>query len=149
MCPSLLSLAPLRTDSHPHLFTVPLRALCESVWSHQSNFGQGQPNFPKVHPAHITQLPLLTPSSVFCFYSIAWRVLRAVQNLFGATLFLRGTAVTAPPFFDKAGRINVLYLHPNGEIQESPSFWYSTAHGSFFLLFSLKWGFPGVVEIPR
>ena len=27
----------------------------------------------------------------------------------------------------------------NGEIQESPSFWYSTAHGTFFLLFSLKW----------
>jgi hypothetical protein len=26
-----------------------------------------------------------------------------------------------------------------GEIQESPSFWYSTAHGTFFLLFSLKW----------
>jgi hypothetical protein len=25
-----------------------------------------------------------------------------------------------------------------GEIQESPSFWYSTAHGTFFLLFSLK-----------
>jgi hypothetical protein len=27
----------------------------------------------------------------------------------------------------------------SGEIQESPSFWYSTAHGTFFLLFSLKW----------
>jgi hypothetical protein len=27
----------------------------------------------------------------------------------------------------------------NGEIHQIPSFWYSTAHGTFFLLFSLKW----------
>lgn len=26
-----------------------------------------------------------------------------------------------------------------GEIHLSPSFWYTTAHGTFFLLFSLKW----------
>jgi hypothetical protein len=28
---------------------------------------------------------------------------------------------------------------PAGEIHLSPSFWYTTAHGTFFLLFSLKW----------
>jgi hypothetical protein len=30
-------------------------------------------------------------------------------------------------------------LCADGEIHLSPSFWYTTAHGTFFLLFSLKW----------
>jgi len=41
-------------------------------------------------------------------YTIAWKVLRVAQSFYGATLFLGGTAVTAPPFFDIAGRKNVL-----------------------------------------
>ena len=35
------------------------------------------------------------------------------QNLCGAKLILGGTAVTAPPFFEIAGRLNVLYWHPD------------------------------------
>jgi hypothetical protein len=47
-------------------------------------------------------------------YTIAWKVLRVAQSFYGATLFLGGTAVTAPPpFFDIAGRKNVLYWHPD------------------------------------
>ena len=34
--------------------------------------------------------------------------------------------------------IPVLFEIYNGEIHLSPSFWYTTAHGTFFLLFSLK-----------
>ena len=44
-------------------------------------------------------------------YSIAWKVLRAAQHLYGAKSFLGGTAVTAPPFFEVAGRLTVLYWH--------------------------------------
>jgi hypothetical protein len=42
-------------------------------------------------------------------YTIGWKVLRVAQSFYGATLFLGGTAVTAPPFFGIAGRTNVLY----------------------------------------
>ena len=44
-------------------------------------------------------------------YNISWDVLRAAKNLYNATLFLGGTAVTAPPFYDIAGRTNVLFWH--------------------------------------
>ena len=44
-------------------------------------------------------------------YNISWDVLRAAKNLYNATLFLGGTAVTAPPFYDVAGRLNVLFWH--------------------------------------
>jgi hypothetical protein len=42
-------------------------------------------------------------------YNISWDVLRAAKNLYNATLFLGGTAVTVPPFYDIAGRTNVLF----------------------------------------
>jgi len=45
-------------------------------------------------------------------HNITWGVLRAAKNLYGATRYLGGTAVTAPPFFDTAGRTNVLFWHP-------------------------------------
>ncbi len=47
------------------------------------------------------------------FYTSAWTVLRAAQNLCGAKLFLGGAAVTAPPFFEIAGKLNFLYWHPD------------------------------------
>jgi ribonuclease HI len=46
-----------------------------------------------------------------CVYNISWDVLRAAKNLYKATHFLGGTAVTAPPFYDVAGRLNVLFWH--------------------------------------
>jgi hypothetical protein len=44
-------------------------------------------------------------------YNISWEVLRAAKNLYNATHFLGGTAVTAPPFYEAAGRLNVLFWH--------------------------------------
>ena len=46
-----------------------------------------------------------------CVYNISWEVLRAAKNLYNATHFLGGTAVTAPPFYEAAGRLNVLFWH--------------------------------------
>lgn len=47
-----------------------------------------------------------------CVYNISWDVLRAAKNLYNATHFLGGTAVTAP-FYDVAGRLNVLFGIPS------------------------------------
>jgi hypothetical protein len=44
-------------------------------------------------------------------YNISGEVLRAAKNLYNATHFLGGTAVTAPPFYEAAGRLNVLFWH--------------------------------------
>jgi hypothetical protein len=46
-----------------------------------------------------------------CVYNISWDVLREAKHLYNATHFLGGTAVTAPPFYDVAGRMNVLFWH--------------------------------------
>ena len=44
-------------------------------------------------------------------------LLRVYQIFYGATLFLGGMVVTAPPFFDITGRKNVLYWHPDPKRQ--------------------------------
>jgi hypothetical protein len=63
------------------------------------------------------------------FYRVLHAMCLTQQHNPGSPLWLR----VGPP-----GKQSVV---PSdcGEIQESPSFWYSTAHGTFFLLFSLKW----------
>ena len=46
-----------------------------------------------------------------CGYNISWEVLRTAKNLYNATHFLGGTAVTPSPFYEAAGRLNVLFWH--------------------------------------
>jgi hypothetical protein len=46
-------------------------------------------------------------------HCIAWVVLSAARDLYGATHYLGGTAVTAPPFFDTAARSDALFWHPD------------------------------------
>jgi hypothetical protein len=44
---------------------------------------------------------------------MAWVVLSAARDLYSATQYLGGTAVTAPPFFDTAARSDTLFWHPD------------------------------------
>jgi len=44
-------------------------------------------------------------------HCIAWVVLSAARDLYNATHYLGGTAVTAPPFFDTAARSGTLFWH--------------------------------------
>jgi ribonuclease HI len=44
-------------------------------------------------------------------HCIAWGVLSAARDLYNATHYLGGTAVTAPPFFDAAVRSDTLFWH--------------------------------------
>ncbi len=46
------------------------------------------------------------------FY-LAWVVLHAARDLYGATHYIEGTAVTAPPFFATAARSDALFWHPD------------------------------------
>ena len=46
-------------------------------------------------------------------HCIAWVVLSAVRDLYGATHYLGGTVVTAPPFFATAARSDALFWHPD------------------------------------
>ncbi len=46
-------------------------------------------------------------------HCIAWVVLSAARDLYSATQYLGGTAVTAPPFFDTAARSDALFWHPD------------------------------------
>jgi ribonuclease HI len=46
-------------------------------------------------------------------HCIAWVVLSAARDLYSATQYLGGTAVTAPPFFDTAARSDTLFWHPD------------------------------------
>jgi ribonuclease HI len=46
-------------------------------------------------------------------HCIAWVVLSAARDLYSATHYLGGTAVTAPPFFDTAARSDTLFWHPD------------------------------------
>ncbi len=46
-------------------------------------------------------------------HCIAWIVLNAARDLYNATHYLGGTAVTAPPFFDTAARSGTLFWHPD------------------------------------
>jgi len=56
---------------------------------------------------------------IFC---IAWVVLSAARDLYSATHYLGGTAVTAPPFFDTAARSDTLFWHPDSKcISGSPA----------------------------
>ena len=58
-------------------------------------------------------------------HCIAWVVLSAARDLYSATHYLGGTAVTAPPFFDTAARSDALFWHPDskcilGSLADSP-----------------------------
>ena len=54
-------------------------------------------------------------------HCIAWGVLSAARDLYNATHYLGGTAVTAPQFFDAAARSGTLFWHSDPtRMSESP-----------------------------
>jgi hypothetical protein len=64
---------------------------------------------PFIHCEAQLQRSIDATGKVHC---IAWVVLRAARDLYGATHYLGGTAVTTPPFFATAARSVALFWHP-------------------------------------